>query len=209
MPSINQKLYPDYQTYKESTTSKHYKLAMDKLLINKWYEVLSIQNDLNLLPQLKVVNNCLKVLKDLKASNNNTLWLWLTVNPKPKTDLTKFVHLLDKFSNRKMFTDYKYVIEQRSSDRASLGKGLHAHLLLKRNLKYKPSIIFKNSQNTFKNITNVKNKEIFFFKWCPTEFLVDKINYMTEDKGGEKTQKQEMDLLFRQKNSLCNIYESG
>lgn len=207
--NINQKLFPNYETYKESTTSKHYKLAMDKLLINKWYEVLSLQNELDLLPQLKVVNKCIKTLKELKASNNNTCWLWLTINPKPKTDLTKFTHLLDKFANRKMFVEYKYVIEQRGVDRLTMGKGLHAHLLLKRNLKYKPSIIFKNSQNTFKNITNVKNKEIFYFKWCPQDFLADKINYMTEDKGGEKTQKQKIDLLYRSENSLCNIYESG
>lgn len=204
--NINKKIYETKENWAEVVTSKHYRLAMDKLLINKYYEMLSLQNDLGLLPQLHIVNKGIKLLKELKSSNNNNLWLWLTVNPKPKTCMIKFFHLLNKFANRKQFTDYYYVIEQRGKTMKTLGDGFHSHLLLKRNINYKPSVIIKNSKNTFKNITNINNNEIFFYKWCPSNFLADKINYMTEDKGGEKTIKQQYDISFRKKYNLLSLY---
>jgi len=208
MSTFNKDLYGTYECYAEITSTKPYRRAMDKLITNKYYEMLSLQNDLNLLPQLQLVNKGIKMLKELKQSKKGTLWLWLTVNPKPKTDPLKFFSLLHKFANRKMFTEYYYVIEQRGTTEETIGKGFHSHLLLKRHLNYKPSIVIKNSKNTFKHMTRVDNDEVFFHKWCPQDYLADKLIYMTENKGEEKSLKQKYDIPFRKKYSLKNLYQS-
>ena len=144
------------------------------------------------------------------ADKRNTRYLWLTISPKPKVKLEDFIHKLDKFAKRSMFLNYKYTLEQRGTTESTMGKGFHAHLLLERSMKYKPSKVEKNSENTWKNITNVKNKEIWYFKWCPSEYLEDKREYMRlgGKTGDGKADKQTIDILWRKKNNIKTFYES-
>lgn len=148
-------------------------------------------------------------LKEVKATRKNKLFIWLTVNPNPKCKLQVFLDLLDRFCKRKIFTAFTYVIEQRGSviDPSTIGTGFHAHILLKRNLDYKPSKIFLWAQNSFKSACHVKKAECFKFIWMPAAFLQDKIDYILGGKTGEgKDVKQEADIYFREENSIPKYY---
>lgn len=144
----------------------------------------------------------------LQATRRGQLYIWLTINPKPKVILEDFLKKLDTFVKRKMFLTYYYVIEQRGATAKTRGNGFHAHLLLKRNVLYPPSKILKNSMNTFKNVCNTKKRELFNFNWCPSEFLGDKIEYMKT--GGKtddgKDKKQLQDINFRLDNKIEPYY---
>ena len=75
-------------------------------------------------------------------------------------------------------------------------------------MKYKQNKIISNSKNTFKNLTNVENFDIFNYHWLPSEYLDDKKEYILGTKTGcEKEEKQFIDVLFREKKNLNNYYK--
>jgi len=149
-------------------------------------------------------------LKEEQAKRLGTLWLWLTVSPNDKVKFPDFQKKITQFAQRKQFKEYFYVYEQRSKDPETAGQGFHCHLLLKRNISYKQNKIISNSKNSFKNMTNTNDFQIFNYHWCPDEYLNDKIEYMTGSKTGcEKDTKQLIDVLFRQKYNLSNYYTNG
>lgn len=152
----------------------------------------------------------LKKILEIGASERNTLYLWITINPKKDVKLDKFLNQLNKYATRKMFLEYMYVVEQRGDTESDAGKGFHAHMLLKRDVGYKPSKVIKNSKNTWKNMTDVENPSIFNFNWCPEEFIKDKKEYMSSGgKTGEnKDTKQTIDILWRKKNNIKSFYKS-
>jgi len=133
------------------------------------------------LPEFDAIKEAIFLQKSAYANIQNKLYIWLTLNPKAPYTQDNFKLFKDKvvkFVNRKIFRGHMYVFEQRSTAIDTLGEGYHAHILLKRNISYKPSNIHKYSKNTFKNLMNVHNPSIFKFNWCPQEFLGDKIQYM-------------------------------
>lgn len=147
-------------------------------------------------------------LREEQAKRLGTLWLWITVSPNPSVKFLDFKKKIDQTANRKMFSNFYYTFEQRASTIQELGKGFHSHMLLKRDMKYKQNKVIKNLKNSFKNITNTDNHQIFNFHWCPEEYLTDKIEYMSGTKTGkDKDKKQLMDIVFRQKNNLKEYYK--
>ena len=171
-------------------------------IMNKMY------NSGLILKDLKTIED--RIPKPVKKENNLQDWVWLTVNPKPGITLEQFQKILTKQVNRKLWTEYKYVIEQRGTNEEELGKGIHAHLLLKRNPETEYKTTKRQAQNGFKNITDTNNAKIFYWKECRADFLDDKLEYITGIKTGEgKDLKQQMDIIFRQKNNIKTIYESN
>lgn len=183
------------------------KLAFDEFLKQKIKTNLNIQFELDLVsPYCTLLRQQREELRERQASKMGTLWLWLTISPKKDIDFELFKNKIEIFANRKMFDDYLYVYEQRGKTEETAGEGFHAHLLLKRNMKYKQNKIISNSKNTFKKITDVENHDIFNFHWCPEEYLNDKREYILGTKTGcEKDTKQLIDVIFREKKNL-NIY---
>lgn len=148
-----------------------------------------------------------QTVREATARKHNNLYLWLTVSPKASIEWKDFKDVIERFVKRTMFNDHLYVYEQRGKEETSIGDGFHCHLLLKRNLDYKPSKVIQNSKNTFKNITNVKKFEIFNYHWLDEQFKKDKVEYITGLKTGEdKDVKQEMDILFRKYNDIDLYY---
>ncbi len=146
-------------------------------------------------------------IREKIAKDNNNAFVFITINPNAATTLTELQTRVEKFVNRQMFLSYRYVYEQRGTTEADMGKGFHAHILLKRNLSYKPSKIVVNTKNTFKGITKVDNPQILNIQHIGEEFAKDKDEYMTGVKTGEgKDEKQAIDKLFRQKNDLESVY---
>ncbi|AXQ65528.1 MAG: putative replication initiation protein [Circular genetic element sp.] len=185
------------------------KLAYDEFLKQKIKTNLNIQYELDLIsPYCTSLRLQREDLRQRQASKMGTLWLWLTISPKNDIDFETFRDKISTFAQRKMFDDHIYVFEQRGKTVETAGDGFHAHLLLKRNMKYKQNKIISNSKNTFKKITNVENHDIFNFHWCPEEYLNDKQEYILGTKtGNEKDIKQEIDKIFRQNKNLKEYYK--
>jgi len=176
-----------------------------KQLLNKSYNAERMGQEWKEVKEYEVELD--QTIRENKAEKHNNLFLWLTVNPKADVELEDFKDVIDKFAKRTMFSDYLYVYEQRGKEETSIGDGFHAHLLLKRNMDYKPSKVIFNSKNTFKRITNVDNFDIFNYRWVSDEFKKDKVQYIIGIKTGEeKDLKQEMDVYFRKYNELEDYY---
>jgi len=137
-------------------------------------------------------------------------WIWLTVNPKPEVSLEEFRNILQKLVKRKIFQQSVYVIEQRGTiEEDNLGKGFHAHLLLKRSVDKEFKQTRRQVKNTFKNVCNVEHEKVFYWKECRDDFLDDKMEYIAQVKTGEgKDLKQKGDIIWRKDNNIQNIYEN-
>jgi len=96
------------------------------------------------LPEFDAIKEAIFLQKSAYANIQNKLYIWLTLNPKAPYTQDNFKLFKDKvvkFVNRKIFRGHMYVFEQRSTAIDTLGEGYHAHILLKRNISYKPSKI--------------------------------------------------------------------
>ena len=180
-----------------------YDKAYDNFLKKKLESIIKMEYDADLLgakmKNIKEYEQSVKVkLKEKTAKEHNNAFVFITINPNEATTLTQLQEKVEKFVNRNMFSAYRYVYEQRGSTEKDMGQGFHAHILLKRNLDYKPSKIALNTKNTFKGITNVDNPNILNIQHIGHDFAQDKDEYMTGVKTGEgKDKKQEIDILFR------------
>ncbi len=189
-----------------------YDKAYDNFLKKKLESIIKMEYDADLLgakmKNIKEYEQSVKVkLKEKTAKEHNNAFVFITINPNEATTLTQLQEKVEKFVNRNMFSAYRYVYEQRGSTEKDMGQGFHAHILLKRNLDYKPSKIALNTKNTFKGITNVDNPNILNIQHIGHDFAQDKDEYMTGVKTGEgKDKKQEIDKLFRKKNNLESVY---
>jgi len=152
-------------------------------------------------------DECKADLKEGIAKKHNNGYVFITINPKPDVSLGDFREKVEKFCERNMFTEYRYVLEQRSETEADMGKGFHAHILLKRNLDYKPYKIGVNTKNTFKTLAKVDNPQILNIQHIGADFAKDKDEYMTGVKTGEnKDKKQAIDVLWRKENNIESVY---
>ena len=179
---------------------------------NKFQKIISMEYEAELMGQKWIdITSHEKSLKDKlkekKAIEHNNLYCFITISPKADYEFSKFKDKVQKFVERNMFQQYRYVFEQRGTKPEEAGKGFHAHILVKRNLDYKPSKISVNSKNTFKDVCNVNNPNILNIQHIGAEFARDKDEYMTGVKTGEgKDEKQEIDKLWRETNHLESVY---
>lgn len=193
-------------------SAEPYDKAYDNFLKKKLESIIKMEYDCDLLGakmmKIKEYEKNVKVkLKEKTAKDHNNAFVFITINPNETTTLTQLQEKVEKFVNRNMFSAYRYVYEQRGSTEKDMGHGFHAHILLKRNLDYKPSKITLNTKNTFKGITNVDNPQILNIQHIGHDFAKDKDEYITGVKTAEgKDKKQEIDTLFRKKNNLESVY---
>jgi hypothetical protein len=189
-----------------------YDKAYENFKKKKFESIIKMEYDAELLGQkmieIKNYEKEVKVkLKELVAKDHNNGFCFITINPKKEIDLNTFRDKIDKFVKRNMFQDYRYVLEQLGATADEAGKGFHAHLLLKRNLDYKPSKIVVNTKNSFKGITEVDNPAILNIQTIGEDFAKDKDEYMTGVKTGEgKDEKQAIDVLWRKDNNIESVY---
>lgn len=150
-----------------------------------------------------------KTLRILNAKKNNNAYLWITVNPRSEVTFHDFKKKIEKLVNRKMFTHYEYVYEQRGCSVETAGKGFHCHILATRNVAYKPCKCISNIRNTCKNLVgDVMNNHQLNIQVIGDDFASDKREYMTGAKTGDgKDQKQIIDQHWRQAETLKNIYK--
>lgn len=193
--------------------SKLYDKARAEVIGNKFKKLVSLQFELETLgkPETILKRQIVDLKEKLKlktAEEHNNLYMFFTINPNKTVKLNDFMKKVDKAVRKTCFVDYLYVVEQRGTNSATAGTGFHAHILVKRNLDYKPFKCKKNMQNTFSKMCNVNNDNIFNVKYCNTEWAGDKVKYMTYGgKTGEgKDIKQDIDRWWREKNKIPKFF---
>jgi len=144
-------------------------------------------------------------LKKQTATKHNNGYLFITINPKPEVELKDFLKLLKKISCKTCFDECVYVLEQRGSDESSIGKGFHAHMLVRRNLSYKPIKLKQNVKNSCKKIVgNIHNENQLNLQTIGEDFAKDKQNYIIGNKTGDgKDIKQDYDKVWRKKEGIA------
>lgn len=158
----------------------------------------------------KMINTNNHSIKEQLAVTNNNGYVFITINPKPGVNLENLKKKVDKLVNRKMFDTAIWAYEQRGSTEAEAGKGFHVHILLKRNLNYKPSKIIKNTRNTCKGLVgNENNNSQLNIQIIGEDFAKDKKNYFlgTNKTGEGKDIKQLIDIIWRKTVGLQPFYE--
>lgn len=210
-------LYVD-ATEEEATKLERYRVleqvreeASKTVLKRIW--MLEYQTD-SLGDQWKDIRQHEESLKEKKrtkaAAQHNNLFLFVTINPKPTVTLEELKTACEKLVNRQMFSAYALAFEQRASAPEEAGKGFHVHILMRRNLNYKPCRIKKNMCNTIKNICNVQDSRVFNVQFIGEDFALDKMKYIKGGKTGDgKDLKMDIDDIFRKNNNLEKIYEHG
>ncbi len=186
---------------------------MEIVIGNKMKKLINLEFELGTLGKFeKTLNETINVkkrlLKEKMAEKNNNTYMFFTINPKPSVKLEEFLKVTAKAVTKTCFTSYLYVIEQRGNDSATAGKGFHAHILVKRNLNYKPAKCKDNMKSTFLKMCNVKNNALFNVKYLNTEWANDKVTYIsTGGKTGDgKDVKQDIDVWWRKEFDILPYY---
>ncbi len=203
---------------REATELQFYKNKYLKLL-NMKYELKDLGKQMS---KVKDREDELKLkIKEKTAREHNNSHLFITINPKTgwngatigwtlSGELEEFIQKVNKFINRSFCVEAYAVIEQRSTTESDLGKGYHAHIAMKRSVKYRPSDIIKGAKNTFKACCNVKNPQLLNVRVHGPDFHKDKMEYIQGIKTGEgKDKKQEMDVIFRKKYNIEIVYKNA
>lgn len=137
--------------------------------------------------------------------------LFITINPRPDVSLEEFIKSMNKFKSKVWIEDYIYVYEQRGTTEQESGKGFHAHILLWKPDNKKSHEVIRETKNTFKNICSIDNPSILNIKNCKDEDIDKRKNYMLGHKNTDidpsKQVKQEIDLIWRQRNNIENYYQ--
>lgn len=160
----------------------------------------------------------LKVIRDLEDKNSVLLaerrsiinyngYLWITFNPKSSVSLENFIKKTSAIAKYTCFTSAAWVYEQRGTKASSdIGKGMHCHMLCRRNLKYKPTTCKQKVQRGCQGLMNVKSGNLLNMQIIGADFASDKIKYILGKKSDPKLQKQNGDIIWRKKNNIDICY---
>lgn len=134
---------------------------------------------------------------------------WITVNPMPEAKLDIILKSLQNFTNRKAVRDYHYTIEQRGESEHEIGKGMHAHLLLKwdrRQNKYVKQFLIESCKRIVGNYSH----NILNIRRITPDIYQDKLDYLQGKKWDkDKDLKIKFDKVFRDKNNILDIYKKN
>lgn len=130
---------------------------------------------------------------------------FLTVNPKPSVELPVFLKTVHKAINKKWITYYLMVIEQRGETEEEAGRGFHTHIIFNKGTK--SCKVISEMKNTFKDMCDCNKPEVFNLKSMGPEEKDRKIEYTIGVKADPaKHQKQQIDIIFRQREKLKSYY---
>ncbi len=143
--------------------------------------------------------------KQEKQKSASSTHIFFTVNARPEIRLQDLEQSFHKAMKKKWITEYHAVFEQRSELEANMGEGPHIHILVNRGTE--PSKARKELKNSFKNVCDIDNPSIFNIQWRKDSGVVKALDYIKGlKKDSDKDKKMVIDKLWREKNSLQNIY---
>lgn len=146
-------------------------------------------------------------LKEKKKTSDPKFAGFITINPQTNdpTIIPELLKLCEKCVVKYWVSKYAYVIEQRSDDPANIF-GVHAHLLIQRDIK--PSHFEREVRSTFKKLVGIPSKHIHI-SWKRRDWVNDKLEYMLGHKTGDKKDlKIPVDKYMRERYDIKPIYES-
>lgn len=147
---------------------------------------------------------------------------FITITSTPDKDIKFFIRDVKKLFEIAVIQQGKLCFEQRGECESDLGKGVHAHMLVKRDpLKYTHSkfterflnklvkLRINKSYNSKKQLLFLKNKECsqFSYQNIKKETVIKKLEYIHGQKNKEKLLKVKFDKLFRKKYKIEEIIE--
>jgi len=132
-------------------------------------------------------------------------WYFLTVNPAPDIKLTVFMKTVEKALKKKWITYYLMVYEQRGETEEEAGRGFHTHIIFNKGCKH--CKIVSEMKNTFSKMCDCSKDNFFNLVSIGEEEKKRKIEYLIGQKADvEKHKKQEIDIIFRERNKLKSYY---
>lgn len=153
---------------------------------------------------LDVISKVNERRKDKKAKEK-TPYVFITINPKPGSDLLRFMDTIEKAIHKKWISEYYYTLEQRSETEDNAGDGFHTHILLYRDGK-RPSEISREFHSTFKEyVGNTKHINI---KYIPEKDYDNVLAYIKGEKTDDKMEKVNIDRIWRSMMGLKQFYSS-
>lgn len=167
---------------------------------------------INLTPKQILIKEHLEYLKlkkrEFNADKRNDKYIWLTINPPPKNmkdvNPLTFVKDIQQLLKKTCIVAHEFCIEKFTKS----GEHIHAHILIERNLKYKPCLIkqkllrtpFRKKYFTSHKITDNN----FNFQKIGKDFKKDKEKYL-RDKTGYKDPLRQKDIEWRKKHNIRDI----
>lgn len=192
--SLNKKISDftpdDYDNYRQACT--------------RWSNIRDIAEQRSILSMKPTSKRLKKAISNFKGDR----YIALCVSPKSSNKFYKFKEKCMSFLKRACFARTLCVFEQRGSNEATRGHGMHVHFILERNLDIPISHIRRYSKSSFRNTCDVENSNFFHFKPFCTKYLEDRINYLRiNGKTGEgKQDKQKQDIIWRKEKNLRHFY---
>ncbi len=163
---------------------------------------------MGLYPELEAFRLRLERLHISTASNNNNLWAFITINPKPDITLIYFKKQVFKYLKRNIVKSYLMVFEQRGDTLKNIGQGFHAHILIERNTscKTRADKFFQFSSNTFKKVCAINIKACFYAYYISLSQMKEKREYLMGHKHTDKLEKVKIDKIWREAEQLQPYY---
>lgn len=142
----------------------------------------------------------------LKRKEDKKPFVFITINPKPDADFNDFKINIEDIATWSWVDKCYWVFEQRGSTESEMGRGFHSHIIIE---KYNIAVNKIKSQvkNKFKKFVGVCNDHTINVQKKQRDWLEDKLEYIMGKKYDEgKPEKQEIDIIWREKNSLKPYY---
>jgi len=165
-----------------------------------------LQDNIN----FNIYNEKYKHLKKLEEIQENSKYIFITINPNAFITILDFINKITKMMSKKWITNYLYVYEQRGETEAELGKGFHFHCILEKPKNKPYSHMIRELSNSANTVCDSSNFHFFNVKSISEEECQRKIIYITGRKADEaKHKKQDMDILWRKNLNLLSFYNVG
>lgn len=133
----------------------------------------------------------------------------VTVNPDPKWPIEAFKPKVEKYARSKMIRKIDWCFEQRGTNPAELGKGMHCHMVVTQTGTYPNGVFMSNTRRAFKNF--VGNERHVDIRPLKSDEDVRKASVYiagTKDDTDDplKGIKCQMDVAWRADNNLLPLY---
>lgn len=168
--------------------------------------------NINLTPNDIIIKKHIEFLKNERrkfdAEKRNDRYIWLTINPPPKNMIDvnplTFVKDIQQLLKKTCISTHEFSIEKFTKS----GEHIHAHILIDRNLKYKPCLIKQKLLRSpfikkyYKSSKITQNN--FNFQKIGKDFKKDKEEYL-RNKTGYKDPLRQKDIEWRKKHNIRDI----
>lgn len=148
--------------------------------------------------------------EDQKIKTRLTPVMFVTYSPRQDVGLKQSQKAVKDYLDKQKIKHYIYVIEQAGTTEQDVGKHIHYHMLVTHEYD-RISHFVRETQSSFRKTCNVDNWSCLNIKPCDTDVdISNRLTYMLGKKKDVdalfKTEKQEMDKVFRLRYKIENFY---